>query len=77
MTFEFTLCLDNATVMGHHYDYVSIRWQQDLLLDEVLEISHKWISSKHFLTRRMVGLTHVGESSLTIEPFDEVPDIRI
>jgi hypothetical protein len=34
-------------------------------------MSQKWISSQNFLTRRMIGLQRVGESSLTIEPVDE------
>jgi hypothetical protein len=39
--------------------------------DEILELSHRWITSKNFLTQRMDGLTRVGESSLTIEPLED------
>ena len=38
---------------------------------EILEVSHQWISSKNFLTQRMEGLTRVGESSLVIEPLED------
>lgn len=39
--------------------------------DDLLDISHNWITSQNFLTQRMTGLSRVGESSLTIEPLDD------
>jgi len=48
-----------------------IDWIEDVSQERVLEMSHEWITSKNFLTERMLGLKKVGESSLTIEPVEE------
>jgi hypothetical protein len=63
--------MDDLVVDDRHVDQVILDWQADMDQAEILEVSHKWITSKNFLTQRMVGLTRVGESSLTIEPLDE------
>jgi len=70
MKVKFTLSMDDVVIDEKHLDNVVLDWEEDLNQDQVLELSQKWITSKNFLTSRMVGLTHVGESSLTIEPID-------
>jgi hypothetical protein len=67
---RFTLTMDDLVVSGDHYDEVVIDWISDVAQDEVLKLSQQWITSQNFLTQRMVGLTRVGESSLTIEPIE-------
>jgi hypothetical protein len=62
--------MDDVTVDEQHLDNIILDWEQDVSQDEVLELSQKWITSKNFLTSRMIGLNRVGESSLTIEPVD-------
>ncbi len=71
MKVRFTLTMDDLTVDDQHYDTVVIDWVSDVEQEEVMDMSQKWISSQNFLTRRMIGLQRVGESSLTIEPVDE------
>ncbi len=71
MKVKFTLTMDDLTVDDLHYDEVVIDWISEVEQDEVLDLSQKWITSQNFLTRRMIGLQRVGESSLTIEPLDE------
>jgi hypothetical protein len=63
--------MDDLTVDGKHYDAVTIDWVSEIAQDEVLSLSQQWITSQNFLTQRMIGLSRVGESSLTIEPIDE------
>ena len=47
----------------------------DVPLVEILSMSGKWISTKDLLTQKMTDLKKVGESSLTIEPVEELtPD---
>ena len=70
MKVKFTLTMDDVIVDNQHLDNVILDWEEDLNQEEILELSQRWITSKNFLTSRMVGLTHVGESSLTIEPVD-------
>lgn len=70
MKVRFTLIMDDVTVDEQHLDNIILDWEQDVSQDEVLELSQKWITSKNFLTSRMIGLNRVGESSLTIEPVD-------
>ncbi len=70
MKVKFTLTMDDLTVSGDHYDEVTIDWVSEVAQDEVLRLSQQWITSQNFLTHRMVGLTNVGESSLTIEPME-------
>jgi hypothetical protein len=67
---KFTLTMDDLIVSGDHYDEVTIDWVSEVAQDEVLRLSQQWITSQNFLTHRMVGLTNVGESSLTIEPME-------
>ena len=74
MRVKFVLIMDDIVVEDEEIDQVILDWQSEMDQSEILEVSHKWITSKNFLTRRMVGLTRVGESSLTIEPIDEAQD---
>jgi hypothetical protein len=63
--------MDDVLVDGRAIDSVVLDWISDIEYDEVLKISHSWISSQNFLTQRMTGLSSVGESSLTIEPLED------
>ena len=71
MRIRFTLTMDDLTVDGEHFDSVILDWESETSQEEVMRMSERWISSQDFLTRRMLGLSRVGESSLTIEPVDE------
>ncbi|RKX30065.1 MAG: hypothetical protein DRP47_00045 [Candidatus Zixiibacteriota bacterium] len=71
MKVKFVLIMDDLIVDDRTIDQLILDWESDLEQSEILELSHQWISSKNFLTQRMVGLMRVGESSLTIEPIDE------
>jgi hypothetical protein len=62
--------MDDVIVNNQRLDNIILDWEEEVNQDQVLELSQKWITSKNFLTSRMIGLTHVGESSLTIEPVD-------
>ena len=73
MKVRFTLTMDDLLVNGRHYESVVLDWESDTSQEEVMRMSEKWISAQDFLTRRMQGLTRVGESSLTIEPLDDAP----
>jgi len=70
MKVRFTLSMDDVIVDNQHLDNIILDWEEELDQEEILDLSQKWITSKNFLTSRMVGLMHVGESSLTIEPID-------
>ncbi len=72
MKVRFTLTMDDLLVDDEQYDSVVIDWISEVQESEVMEMSQKWITSQNFLTRRMIGLQQVGESSLTIEPVNEV-----
>ncbi len=71
MKVKFVLTMDNLVVDDQEFDQVILDWESDLDRQEILEVSHKWITSKNFLTQRMQGLMRVGESTLTIEPLEE------
>ena len=71
MKVKFVLTMDNLVVDNREIDQVTLDWESDLDRQEILEVSHKWITSKNFLTQRMQGLMRVGESTLTIEPLEE------
>lgn len=68
---KFVLTMDDLLVDDKTIDQLILDWESDMDQGEILELSHKWITSKNFLTQRMVGLMRVGESSLTIEPLEE------
>jgi len=70
MKVRFTLMMDDVVLDDRRLDNITLDWEEELNQDQVIELSQKWITSQNFLTSRMVGLTHVGESSLTIEPVD-------
>jgi len=71
MKVKFVLTMDNLVVDDRTIDQVILDWESEVGQQEILEVSHNWITSKNFLTQRMVGLTRVGESTLTIEPLEE------
>ena len=71
MRVKFVLTMDDVVVNDQVVDQIIMDWESDIDQEEVLEVSHKWITTQNFLTQRMVGLTRVGESSLTIEPLEE------
>jgi hypothetical protein len=75
MRVKFVLTMDDLLVNDRSIDQVVLDWESEMEQAEILEISHQWITSKNFLTRRMVGLNRVGESSLTIEPLDEAEHV--
>jgi hypothetical protein len=75
MKVKFVLTMDDLVVDDRSIDQVVLDWQSEMEQTEILEVSHQWITSKNFLTRRMVGLNRVGESSLTIEPLDEAEHV--
>ncbi len=71
MRVKFVLTMDDALVGDQTIDQIVLDWEADMEQEQILDVSHKWITSKNFLTNRMVGLNRVGESSLTIEPMEE------
>jgi hypothetical protein len=70
MKVKFTLTMDDVVINNQRLDNIILDWEEEVNQEQVMELSQKWITSKNFLTTRMIGLTHVGESSLTIEPVD-------
>ncbi|MFA6553442.1 MAG: hypothetical protein WCT27_03365 [Patescibacteria group bacterium] len=78
MLVQFVLTMDDVIVLDVPFDQLIFQWVSDVDQQEILEISHRWITTQNFLTHRMVGLQRVGESSLTIEPLGEgIPDFKI
>ncbi|MEW6051291.1 MAG: hypothetical protein AB1644_09570 [Candidatus Zixiibacteriota bacterium] len=71
MKVKFVLTMDDVEVDNRKIDQLIMDWETDVDQQEILEVSHQWITTQNFLTRRMIGLTRVGESSLTIEPLEE------
>jgi len=71
MRVKFVLTMEDAVVNDQVIDQIIMDWESDIAQEEILEVSHKWITTQNFLTQRMNGLTRVGESSLTIEPLEE------
>ncbi len=79
MKVKFTLNMENLTVASRkqnldeeQIDRLTISWISDVSEEEVLTMSGKWIGTKDYLTQRMTDLKKVGESSLTIEPVEEM-----
>lgn len=68
MKVRYILSMEDLVVHGERIDSLTVDWLDDATREEVMDFSHKWISSRNFLTSRMNGLSEVGESSLTIEP---------
>ncbi len=75
MKVKFVLTMDNIVVNDRAIDQVILDWVSDVNQQEIMEVSHRWITTQNFLTQRMVGLTRVGESSLTIEPLEEATNV--
>ncbi len=76
MRVKFVLTMDDLVVEDKSIDQLVLDWEADVDQSEILQLSHQWITSKNFLTQRMLGLTQVGESSLTIEPLEEEEESR-
>jgi hypothetical protein len=63
--------MEDLIVNGNSIDNMILDWVDEVSQDQVLEMSQQWISSQTFLTDKMIGLSKVGESSLTIEPVED------
>ncbi len=74
MKVKFVLTMDDVVLNDRTIDQVILDWVSDIDQQEIMEVSHRWITTQNFLTRRMVGLSRVGESSLTIEPLEDETD---
>lgn len=74
MKVKFVLTMDDVVVEEESFDQIILDWVSDIDQAEIMEVSHKWITTQNFLTNRMQGLMRVGESSLTIEPLEEAAD---
>lgn len=72
MRVKFTLTMDDVVVEDKRFDQIIMDWETEIDQQKILEVSHQWITTQNFLTTRMVGLSRVGESSLTIEPLEEL-----
>ena len=77
MLVRFVITMEDIIVNDQSIDGLIISWQQSVCQIKILELSHQWITSQNFLTSRMIGLQKVGESSLTIEPMEDIPDFNI
>lgn len=79
MKVKFTLNMTNlvlseneSTAIEKPINRITFSWVSDLSQEEILSMSQEWLKDKNFLTSRMKGLKKVGESSLTIEPLEEI-----
>ncbi len=79
MKVKFTLNMTNLVLSGNEstaiekpINRITFSWVSDLSQEEILSMSQEWLKDKNFLTSRMKGLKKVGESSLTIEPLEEI-----
>lgn len=75
MKVKFILTMEDLIVDDRNIDQVIFDWETDVDQGDILRLSHEWITSQNFLTQRMMGLTRVGESSLTIEPLEDTADV--
>lgn len=75
MKVKFILTMEDLVVDDRNIDRVIFNWETEVDQSDILKVSHEWITSQNFLTQRMVGLTRVGESSLTIEPMEDTADV--
>lgn len=71
MRVRYILTAEDLVVHGECINSLTLDWQDEATREQVMGYSQKWITSRHFLTSRMNGLSEVGESSLTIEPVEE------
>ena len=72
MKVKFTLNMINLVVDDKPINKITFSWVSDLSQEEILSMSREWLKDKNFLTSRMQVLEKVGESSLTIEPLEEI-----
>lgn len=75
MKVKFILTMEDLIVDDKNIDRVTFDWETEVDQGDILRLSHEWITSQNFLTQRMMGLTRVGESSLTIEPLEDTADV--
>lgn len=77
MKVKFVLTMDKVKLAGKRkvIDQVILDWVDDVNQQEIAEVTHRWVTTQNFLTRRMVGLSRAGEASLTIEPLEDEKEI--
>ena len=60
MKVKFVLTMDDVVVNDQAIDQIIMDWESEIDQEEILEVSHKWITTQNFLTEKMIGLTKVG-----------------
>jgi len=68
MKMRFILTMEDLEVGEKRIDSLTVDWTEEVTQEQVLSMSREWITAQNFLSQRMVGLSKVGESTLTIEP---------
>lgn len=71
MQIVFTLTMDDAIVDGQRYDHIIFSWLETVSQECLLAISNEWLASDNYLTKKMIGLERVGESSLEVTSIEE------
>lgn len=71
MKIKLVLIMENVTLCDKRVDQIIIEWEEISDPSKVLDLSKRWINEKNFITKRMLEVTYVGASSLTIEPLEE------
>ncbi|MDP2815197.1 MAG: hypothetical protein Q8O19_00785, partial [Rectinemataceae bacterium] len=66
----YILTMEDLVLHGERIDSLIIDWQDETTREKVMALSQKWLTSRNFLTSRMVGLSGVGESAITFEPIE-------
>jgi hypothetical protein len=62
MKVKFVLTMDDVVVNDENIDHIILDWISDVDQEEIMDVSHKWITTQNF-HHWMVGLSRVGESS--------------
>lgn len=64
---KFTLLMEDLVLDDENIDEVFLVWKGDHTLDELTKMMYQWYTSRNFLTSRIINLTRVGGSILTME----------
>ncbi len=68
MNIHFTLTMNDVVIRGMNAGQVILEWEAEASNQEILELTHLWVTTPNFLSQRIAGLTRVGESHLSFEP---------
>lgn len=68
MKVDFSLIIDDAVISGKKFDYLELKWQEDLSPVQLAGRFNQWLYDDEFIKENLPDLSWANRCLLTINP---------